>query len=119
KQAHFLIVPSRAEAYGIVFCEASSFGIPSLTTNVGGIPTVVRDGLNGRTFPLDAPIDEYVAFIMRHMADRAAYRQLAMTTFGEFSSRLNWRSAGEAILSHLEQAMSGRNSKPSQTSGPC
>jgi len=42
-EAHFLIVPSRAEAFGRVFCEASSFGVPSLATNVGGIPTAVRD----------------------------------------------------------------------------
>src|SRR3990167_361420 len=54
RDTHFLFVPSRAEAYGIVFCEANAFGIPCLTTQVGGIPTIIQEGVNGKTFPLDA-----------------------------------------------------------------
>ena len=53
-ESHFFIMPSRAESFGHVFCEASSFGVPSLATNVGGIPTAVRNDVNGRTFSKDA-----------------------------------------------------------------
>ncbi|RYD33398.1 MAG: glycosyltransferase, partial [Verrucomicrobiaceae bacterium] len=34
--AHFLIVPSRAECFGLVFAEAGSFGLPSLAAITGG-----------------------------------------------------------------------------------
>ena len=34
-ESHFLILPSRAECFGVVFAEASAFGLPSLSTKVG------------------------------------------------------------------------------------
>ena len=36
--AHFLIVPSRAEAFGMVFCEANAFGIPARLDRYGRYP---------------------------------------------------------------------------------
>src|SRR6266567_2171141 len=36
--ADFLILPTRSEAYGIVFCEAGAFGLPIITTQTGGVP---------------------------------------------------------------------------------
>ncbi len=50
-KSHFLIVPSRAEAYGHVFCEAAAFGVPSASTSVGGIPSIITDGENGICLP--------------------------------------------------------------------
>ncbi|TMC80116.1 MAG: glycosyltransferase family 4 protein, partial [Chloroflexi bacterium] len=37
----FLFLPTRGETYGMVFCEASSFGLPSITTNTGGVSGAV------------------------------------------------------------------------------
>jgi glycosyltransferase involved in cell wall biosynthesis len=101
--SHFLIVPSRAEAYGIVFCEASSFGLPSLATRIGGIPTIIREGVNGRTFPLDAPVSDYCEFITGLMRNYAQYRHLAMNAFGEYERRLNWRVAAQTVKALLEE----------------
>ena len=64
KETHFLFVPSRAEAYGIVFCEANAFGVPCLTTYVGGIGTVIKDHINGMTFALDASVATYCNYIV-------------------------------------------------------
>lgn len=36
RSSHFLILPTRAEASAIVFCEASAFALPVLTTETGG-----------------------------------------------------------------------------------
>jgi glycosyltransferase involved in cell wall biosynthesis len=33
--SHFLVVPTRADAAGVVFAEAAAFGVPSVATNVG------------------------------------------------------------------------------------
>ncbi|TSA49979.1 MAG: glycosyltransferase [Sphingobacteriales bacterium] len=40
------MVPSRAECYGIVFAEASSYGLPSVSTDTGGVSAVVKEGVN-------------------------------------------------------------------------
>ena len=96
-EAHFLILPSRAECYGVVFAEASSFGVPSLATRVGGIPTAIRDGGNGQTFELDDDPEKYCDYIERVMSSRNSYRELALSSFEEYSQRLNWVSAGRKV----------------------
>jgi glycosyltransferase involved in cell wall biosynthesis len=104
-EAHFLIVPSQAEAYGLVFCEANSFGVPSLATNVGGIPTIIKNDLNGRTFPLDAEIDEYVEYIFNLMNNPNEYKKLALSSFNEFKMRLNWDIAGQTVKKLIDDLL--------------
>ena len=42
-----LVMPSREEAFGIVFLEAMALGKPIVAASTGGIPEVVKDGRNG------------------------------------------------------------------------
>jgi glycosyltransferase involved in cell wall biosynthesis len=97
RAAHFLFVPSRAEAYGIVFCEANAFGLPCLTSYVGGIPTVVKDNINGMTFALDAAAETYCSYISNLMGDYARYEELALSSFNEYQTRLNWTAATTSV----------------------
>ncbi|MGH9840085.1 MAG: glycosyltransferase family 4 protein [Blastocatellia bacterium] len=106
-ESHFLIVPSRAECFGHVFCEASAFGVPSLTTNVGGIPTAVRDNLNGKTFPIEANADEYCDYIEEILRNEARYRELASSAFNEYQTRLNWQVAGRTAKQLIHDYCSG------------
>ena len=99
--SHFLILPARAEAFGVVLCEANSFGLPCLATTVGGIPTIIRDGVNGRLFPPEDP--QAIATAVRAIyADQAAYASLAESSFREYEARLNWRVAGQTVRRLLE-----------------
>lgn len=93
RESHFLFVPSRAEAYGIVFCEANAFGLPCLTSHVGGISTIVKDNINGMTFALDASPDHYAEYIMTLMQDYTRYEEMALRSFHEYETRLNWHVA--------------------------
>ncbi len=43
----YFVAPSRIEAQGLAMCEAMSCGLPVISTNVGGIPEFVRDGIDG------------------------------------------------------------------------
>lgn len=101
-QSHFLIVPSIAECYGLVFAEASSFALPSLSRAVGGIPTVIRNGANGWAFERDANPDEYVNYIAELMSHPEAYRTLSLSAFNEYETRLNWDVAGQTIAGLLQ-----------------
>lgn len=44
-------LPSRSEALGIALLEAGCAGLPSVGTNVGGIPEVIEDGVTGLLVP--------------------------------------------------------------------
>lgn len=101
RQAHFLILPTRAEAFGFVFCEASAFAVPSLATRVGGVPTAVVDGRNGRLFPLDSGPDPYCAYVDDMLRRPAQYRELARSSFNEHATRLNWDTAAAAMRRHM------------------
>jgi glycosyltransferase involved in cell wall biosynthesis len=91
--SHFLFLPSRAEACAIAFCEASAFGLPTLTSYVGGIPTVIKDNINGMKFALDADPKVYCDYIMNLMQNYSRYEEMALASFHEYDSRLNWRAA--------------------------
>ncbi|MEP0754193.1 glycosyltransferase family 4 protein [Trichocoleus sp. Lan] len=103
--SHFLILPSRAECYGVVFCEANSFGVPCLATNVGGIPTIIKDNLNGRTFAIDAHISEYCNYILSMLENYKEYKKLALSSFNEYQNRLNWAVASKNVKETLKNLL--------------
>lgn len=95
--AHFLIVPSKAETYGNVFCEANSFGVPCLATNAGGIATIIRDDLNGKAFAPEAPPEAYCAYIQSRFQPESTYEALALSAFHEYQTRFDWSASGRAV----------------------
>jgi len=101
-ESHFLILPTKAEAYGLVFCEANSFGVPAIATNVGGIPTIIKNDVNGRLFPLSATAIEYADYIKDLYSHYQRYEDMALSSFNEFQNRLNWKVAGKSIINLLK-----------------
>jgi len=55
--ADVLIVPSkdRSEGFGLTILEANATGKPAIGSNVGGIPSVIVDGKNGKLVPPNDP----------------------------------------------------------------
>lgn len=96
-QSHFLMFPTRADCSPIVICEANAFGLPVITTDVGGIPTIVKDGKNGYMLPLSASSDQYASVIANNFGDRAVYEQLVKSSREEYDQSLNWDTWAERI----------------------
>lgn len=116
--SHFLILPTLAECFGLVFAEASAHGLPSLTTDVGGIAEVVRNGANGYRFPRDASPQEYASRIRECLHNRNEYRELALTSLSEFQTRLNWNTVGHSLKEILKDACSPAAAAPMPTPIP-
>jgi glycosyltransferase involved in cell wall biosynthesis len=96
-ESHFLLLPSRADCTPVVFGEANAFGVPCLATRVGGISSIIRDGANGATFARDAPVSSYCDYILNNFTSRIRYQDLALSSFREYETRLNWSVAGRAV----------------------
>src|SRR5688572_24307945 len=47
-----LLLPSELESFGLVALEAMACEVPVIATRVGGIPEVVRDGIDGFLYPI-------------------------------------------------------------------
>lgn len=103
KRAHFVFVPSRAEAFGMTFCEANAFGLPALSTATGGISEIIRAGVNGAALSLSAGPEEYGAWIEEAIANPDRYRAFAESSFAEFETRLNWNVHCQTFFERLQK----------------
>jgi glycosyltransferase involved in cell wall biosynthesis len=103
QKCHFLLVPSQAEAFGLVIGEGNAFGLPALATNVGGLTTVIKEDINGKTFSLDTPIEHWTKYITNSFSDYKSYCEFCSSSFGEYQDRLNWKVAGNSIVKLLRE----------------
>ena len=98
KTSHFLFVPSVAEAYGLVFCEASAYGLPSVTHKLGGMATIVKDGENGKLFNLGTSPELFANYIENMFHDKEKYSSLAINSRKRYDEYLNWDVAGHSYM---------------------
>ena len=96
-ESHFLILPSLADCSPIVLCEANSLGVPCISTNIGGIPTIIKNEINGYLFSTDADTSELCKYISNLFLNYDDYKSLALSSFNEYESRLNWSVAGQTV----------------------
>ena len=95
RQTDFLILPTRAECAGLVFCEASAYGIPSITTDTGGVTTYVKNNVNGFTLPISAGGDEYAEVIEGLCKNTADMQRLKKSCRSQYEKVLNWETWGQ------------------------
>jgi N-acetyl-alpha-D-glucosaminyl L-malate synthase BshA len=83
------LLPSSQESFGLVALEAMSYGVPVVATRVGGIPEVVRDGLDGLLAD-QGDVEGMAGSVLRLIADEGSRRTMgdngkrrAMEDFGE------------------------------------
>jgi glycosyltransferase involved in cell wall biosynthesis len=100
-KAHFLILPTRADCTPMVFAEANSFGLPVFTTHTGGIPTLIREGQNGWTFPVETEAEAYAHKIVALMQSPETYREAARKAYAQYRDRLNWNVAATSVKNLL------------------
>ena len=55
RRTSVFVQPSRWEALGLALQEALYYGCPSIGTDVGGIPELIDQGVNGLLVPPDDP----------------------------------------------------------------
>ena len=110
--SHFMVLPTKADCTPIVFNEASSSALPVMTTDTGGVASVVHEGVNGHLFDLDAPASAWADRIEALWNDQPAYEELSIAAWRDFHNRLNWgasaRKAAEVLRRTVDESRTAR-----------
>lgn len=100
-------LPSRNEAMPMSVLEAMAHGLATISTPVGGIPQIIKDGENGFLMPI-GDSEHLAATISRLFKDRALFAQISRegyrTILEDFNSATNVDGVMrvyQSVLGHL------------------
>ncbi|MBV9962983.1 MAG: glycosyltransferase family 4 protein [Parafilimonas sp.] len=89
--SHFLLVPTRADCSLLVGSEANAYGMPAITTETGGVPEIIKDGVNGYCLPYTADANIYAALIAELFLNQGKFKELITTSRQRFDEYLTWQ----------------------------
>ena len=107
-RSHFLIVPTLAECFGIVFAEAQAFGLPPISRAVHAVPSIIANHETGMLFDRDAPAANYTQQILTLLANPEGYRSMAQRARLRFEDRLTWDRTAESIVAAIRTHLNAR-----------
>jgi glycosyltransferase involved in cell wall biosynthesis len=107
--ADFFLLPTRADCTPVVFSEAASFGLPTITTDIGGCNSVVIDGVTGYCIGSENFVDEASAKIISLCNDQESYEQFRLQAFYLYRNRLNWDVIGETAVGAIRNLISTKH----------
>lgn len=102
QDADVLILPTQAECYGLVFCEAAAFGTVSVATRTGGVPEVIRDGETGLTIPPGPDPRPWADALESILQSHGKLEDMRVAARDDFENRLNWGVWGQAVLPRMQ-----------------
>ena len=76
KAFDIFLFPSRHEGLGSILLDALDFGLPVIATDVGGIPEIIENGVNGFLVKPDA-IDDICESILGLYSESTLMEQIA------------------------------------------
>lgn len=100
-----LVLPSRSDSFGIVFLEAWLYGKPVVGARAGGIPGLVRDGVDGLLVPF-GDVKELAASIQKIMMDSKYARELGSAGRERVLAEFTWDEK-YAIVKRLYEELTG------------
>ncbi|MGZ8432248.1 MAG: glycosyltransferase [Candidatus Deferrimicrobiaceae bacterium] len=111
--------PSLWEGFPIALLSAMAAGLPVIVTPVGGVPEVVKDGINGLIVPAGDPT-ALAAAIWRVHEDPVGASVLGGAAEATVRNRYSHRTTARRIMEIYEQVLgprAGKGSRPGRAEG--
>lgn len=103
---HIFVFPSRSEGYGRVLVEAMSRGLCIVTTRVGVVSDIVKDGVNGVI--LHGYDDDAIYQAIRILLDDPAVVRRLSEAAHASSVKLTWEEAAQKTIAAYTAALQNR-----------
>lgn len=97
-----LLVPSKAEGYGLVFVEAAAYGMPSLAYANTGVQTAVEHDVSGVLFNSSEDVESFVVRIQSWFSEPKTFESLSKTAREHFEKNGNWSRAVSRLMRAIE-----------------
>ena len=100
-------MPTRADCTPMVIGEAMAYGLPCITTDVGGVRSLV----SAETGVVLSPTASYAAYakaLIPILKNPILYSTMAHSARENYEKRLNWDSASRGYLNLLDNALATR-----------
>jgi len=104
--ADLVVLPSMAEAFGLVVAEALYLGTPIVATHVGGIPEIVEDGVDGVLVP-PADSNALADAIVRLLGDPERRRLMASAGRARVRDRFSFEKMMRAYEQIYQRLVEG------------
>jgi glycosyltransferase involved in cell wall biosynthesis len=96
EKAHLFVLHSEEESQGIVFAEAMATGLPIVSTQVGGVPFVVRHGENGLLSAF-GEIELFAEHIQSMITDAILWQTMSDASL-KLAEAYHWHVISEKII---------------------
>jgi glycosyltransferase involved in cell wall biosynthesis len=104
-QSHLLILPGREENCAGALSQASAYAVPSLCTSLGGNGTFIKNGMNGKIFPLEAGATDYAEYALELLGDPQKYTAMCWSSFERSQTDLNWDVAVSRLIAEMKKVL--------------
>lgn len=97
-------MPSRFEAYGLVFIEALVFGLPCIARNEFEMPNFIKDGYNG--FLIENDDASFLAKRMYELLNNKEIKENVLSNREEYISKYSWNGVADRMLAIINKERS-------------
>ena len=108
KSSSLLVIPSRMESIPQVIKEAFYLRIPVVATNVGGVPELIIDNVNGILIPPDDP-EKLLEAINKLLNDKELSKRLAESGYKYLMENFTWEALFPHYIKFYEDLVSSKS----------
>jgi glycosyltransferase involved in cell wall biosynthesis len=106
--SHLLLLPTRAEASGMATAEAAALGMPVVTRRIGGMTTMVDDGVTGVLVDENAGAAEFAEAVRGVLAVPGRLERMSRASRARFDRVLSWDTWARELAARIVAVTAAR-----------